>query len=283
MTETTKLSAFEKLLRIQAKSNARQCQCGSHLEGECPECDETSEETESTPVIEEEEKGVNPPEKKKEQCPTCQKWFVRLKRHRCGDKDDQIPTNEVQSRHVKEPEKENDQSTLTTESMMMNVQSSPKKETRPKNDQASKVTESENENDKSLPKKESILRNDQSSLGKEPNPPNDKLLGSTDSKKENVKIDLYINILMEKGSLDAIPLTEFLKPVTDAICKENEVDHWRNLPFGKAKGTLAVRTWRFLQLQKKSINIYVPPWCLEWEAVADVLREYATNVFVGVR
>jgi hypothetical protein len=104
-----------------------------------------------------------------------------------------------------------------------------------------------------------------------------------ESEKETVKIDLYVNILMEKGSLDAIPLTEFLKPVTDAICKENEVDHWRNLPFGKAKGTLSVRTERFLKLQKESINIYVPPFCLEWEAVADVLRRYSTNVFVGVR
>jgi hypothetical protein len=251
MTETTKLSAFEKLLRIQAKNNARQCQCGSHIEGECPECDNV-EEPSSHEI--EEEKGVNPPEKKKEQCPTCQKWFVRLKRHRCGDKDDQIPTNEVQSRHVKEPEKENDQSTLTTESM---------------------TTESMAPNDQSAQGKEPILQNDQSSPEKESKDRTDQ--------SSAAKIDLYINILMEKGSMNAVPLTEFLKPVTDAICKENEVDHWRNLPFGKAKGTLAVRTWRFLQLQKESINIYVPPWCLEWEAVADVLRKYATNVFVGVR
>jgi hypothetical protein len=255
MTETTKLSAFEKLLRIQAKNNARQCQCGSHIEGECPECDETSEETESTPVIEEEEKGVNPPPVGQE-CPTCGKVFKRLAKHKCkaeSPKETHVQ-NGTQSRHVTESEKENDQS-------------SKMKESGPPNDKSHKVKEPHKENDQSRSEIETRTENDQTTSKKEP----------------THRIDLYVNILMEKGSMNAIPLTEFLRPVTDAICKENEVDHWRNLPFGKAKGTLAVRTERFLKLQKESINIYVPPWCLEWEAVADVLRRYATNVFVGVK
>jgi hypothetical protein len=257
MNETTKLSAFEKLLAIQAKKNTRQCQCGSHIEGECPECDNVEEPSvpiESRSEIEE-EKGVNPPPVGQE-CPTCGKAFKRLAKHKCK-----------QSRQLKEPEKENDQSR-------------PAIETRFGNDQSRPAIETRFGNDKSLPKKESILRNDQSFSQKESCIKNDQ----SERKKETLpRIDLYVNILMEKGSMNAVPLTEFLKPVTDAICKENKVDHWKNLEFGKAKGTLAVRTERFLKLQKESINIYVPPWCLEWEAVADVLRKYATNVFVGVR
>jgi hypothetical protein len=231
MNETTKLSAFEKLIAISKQTNARQCQCGSHLEGECPECDNI-----------EEEKGVNPPPVGQE-CPTCGKVFKRLAKHKCKSValKETCQRNDTQSRHVKEPEKENDQSDIEKESSR--------------------------KNDQPLSQNESKHRNDQTNQTKETLP----------------RIDLYVNILMEKGSMNAVPLTEFLRPVTDAICKENEVDHWRNLPFGKAKGTLAVRTERFLKLQKKSINIYVPPFCLEWEAVADVLRMYATNIFVGVR
>jgi hypothetical protein len=254
MNETTKLRAFEKLLAISKKANVRQCQCGSCIEGECPECDETEEEIESNSEIEE-EKGVNPPPVGQE-CPTCGKVFKRLAKHKCKSPvlKESERVNDQQSRHVTESEKENDQPTGSKETRGPNVQPCLGKESNPPNDQSTSRKESQQANDQTTSKKEPTHR-----------------------------IDLYVNILMEKGSMNAVPLTEFLKPVTEAICKENDIDHWRNLEFGKAKGTLAVRTERFLQLQKESINIYVPPWCLEWEAVADVLRKYATNVFVGVR
>jgi hypothetical protein len=189
---------------------------------------------------------------------------------------------------LKEPEKENDQSRPAIETRFGNDQSYQAKESTQENGQSRPAIETRFGNDQSTNKKDSRSQNDQSDLGKESCERNDQSRSRKESSTENdqsspLRIDLYVNILMEKGSMNAVPLTEFLKPVTDAICKENKVDHWKNLEFGKAKGTLAVRTERFLQLQKKSINIYVPPWCLEWEAVADVLRKYATNVFVGVR
>jgi len=117
------LSLKEKLMRLQSKAaepeaapEASQCACGSHLVGECPDCDGADEPpilrklralgdqkavnpppTEKEPETEpsKDADGSGPPSAKdadgsgppsaKETCPTCGKRFKHLSRHKCKE------------------------------------------------------------------------------------------------------------------------------------------------------------------------------------------------------
>lgn len=93
-------------------------------------------------------------------------------------------------------------------------------------------------------------------------------------------------VLCIDGIADKVQMTsiiDLIKPVTDAIEKEYEVEHWTLLEFGKAYGTLVRRLEAFLAVEKPAGVFYLDSATKEGMACKEVLRTYADICFIGLR
>jgi hypothetical protein len=95
--------------------------------------------------------------------------------------------------------------------------------------------------------------------------------------------DLYIDALVLSAYADEVSLFEFIKPVTDAIEKENDIPHWSMMEYAHGCGTLMRRVEKFIQKTKPTGIIYLDSSTKEGNTCKDVLKKYARRVVLGVK
>lgn len=90
--------------------------------------------------------------------------------------------------------------------------------------------------------------------------------------------------------IDAIPLNEdyiylvdFLLPITDAIEKEQKVEHWRLLEYGKDCDMLAHKLELYIEYKRPAGIVYLDSSTKEGRACKEVLRKHAVKVVQGVK
>ena len=98
-------------------------------------------------------------------------------------------------------------------------------------------------------------------------------------------IELFIDAIELHNSVDTdfSYLIEFLKPVTDAIEKENNVEHWSLIDYGKGCGILTTRLERYIKKEKPAGIVYLDSSTKEGQACKEVLKRHARRVVQGVR
>ena len=95
--------------------------------------------------------------------------------------------------------------------------------------------------------------------------------------------DLFLDCEIITNDLEWQYLADYLSDIEEAICKEQNIEHWKCCEYGKGPGLLAVRLERKL-LQDTEIGVIVcDTRTAEFSACSGVLRKYARNIVIGVR
>lgn len=101
---------------------------------------------------------------------------------------------------------------------------------------------------------------------------------------DDIGIYLYIDSLCIVGpELPIEYLIDFIKPVTDLIEKENNVEHWGMIEFGKGEGQLSRRLERYIEAEKPACIVYCDSSTKEGRACKEVLKRHAVFVVQGIR
>jgi len=100
-------------------------------------------------------------------------------------------------------------------------------------------------------------------------------------KAEDTDLVIYIDCLLVNE--DMILLADFIRPVTEAIEKENQVEHWSFCEYGKGNGMLTKRLARYIEKENPSGNVYVNSSSQEGRVCLETLRRFAARVAQGIR
>lgn len=76
---------------------------------------------------------------------------------------------------------------------------------------------------------------------------------------------------------------DICKPVMDAICKENDVEHWKLIPYGGGAALLQARFERFWNTQSFHGAIVLSSSSLEYASILPALMADADRTFQGIR
>jgi hypothetical protein len=253
---------FEKLQKLQklqgeqkqegpqeseTTEDAAQCACGSHLEGECPECDapaDPSREQEGDLLSRlrgiGDQQQVNPPDptpktepkpqkkKGKERCPNCGREFKDLSRHKC----------KVTPQSPPEPKPEPQE---PPETVPRSIQADVKKFEPPKEEE------------------------------------------ETTGRGSFV---LLLDAVLERSNYPADSVHHFsdiIAPICDAVAKENQAGHWKSIDYGKGSGYLSLRMERWLE-QNDIVGVLLADNSTpELKACKEVLKRRALSIIQGVR
>ena len=78
-------------------------------------------------------------------------------------------------------------------------------------------------------------------------------------------------------------LDDYLRTLKEVICKENQVEHWKCVEFGKGPGLLAARLQRKLEADSDIGILVCDTQTAEFRACSGVLRMFAKNIVVGTK
>lgn len=269
-----------------------QCACGSHLEGECPECDAEvesltarlqaigdrhevnppapAEPAPAAPVVPAETASSKPPaperppaeEKKpliREVCGICGKKTRTLSTHRCKGKDGTGTTRGKKILH--------------------SPALPPEPSETPPTDAHEPAQTPEVEASVPCPTSE------EKGQEKPSEPPTE---GKDEGKKEEASgplFDVVFDALFEKADgLGLVRLETILDQIEKDLAKETKVPHWTLIEYNKGPGMLAALFEYWIKkVPPRGIVVLADSSSAGTRAVKDILRRYARTVIQGVR
>lgn len=274
-----------------------QCNCGSHIRGECPECDAGESRVNESdgdgsdadiqarldaiggenavnppPIAGETEPSTSEPPAGLETCPYCAKAFKHLSRHKCkvGPKPEPEPATEPETKEEPTPEPESgepvelDPNAPNISAILKAVGETVAKE-------HVRLLEFLEEN---LPIMASLpldVKNCEVSVGGE-NIPQEK------------GFVLFIDCLFSERLIQPVHAFEgMIKPLGDAVARENQVPHWSTVDYGKGPGLLASKLERYLKAEKPTGAIVVDSSTAEARACLPVLKMNSDHIVFGIR
>ena len=290
-----------------AREDVLQCECGSDVAGECPDC-----VNRPTPAIVDrlqkvgDKRAVNPPSvespeearvieaegtaddegcravetpamfQNKTECPTCGKWFKQISRHRCK-KDLAVAVEEFEATKVVAEAEPNPPATCPPDCECSDTQKPEhcvmEETTHPL--EVEVTTHPLEVTEKGEQYIQRIVCDNGVVLTNEEEPPQDEPYGF------DLYIDCMIYLQSERGN-KAQYFPDIIASLGAAVAKEHNVPVWKAVPYGAGPGYLAQKLESWIVDQGPTGKIMLLSGSPEAQACKDVLIRRAKTVIVGV-